>query len=631
MAWGGHALLHQPLDYFQSNQFWPLPDSLAFSDALAGYAPAGIFGSGVHAAVVRYDLLFLFAFALAFVGAHLLARELGAPPWAAAVAGAAFAYAPWRLEQDGHMHVISSGGIPLALFLLLRGYRTGRGGMVFAGWVVAAWQVSLGFTLGLQLGYLLALLAIGAAVVWWRRGRPALPPRLVRATAAGVIVLAVVTAWIAVPFVRVQRDHPESHRSVSDVAAFSGPVTMFAAASKHDAVWGGATASVRDALPFIPEQTLFPGLAVLALAIAGLGSPAYRRPVRIGLGVGVLAFALLSLGFRDDGWGWLFPYRWLYEVVPGWQGIRVPGRLNTLTSLGLALLAAAGAARLTRRGGGLAAVAGPLLVAVVLVEGGGFGYPHPRVPVEPAGERAAPAPQLHLPVAADDNRRYLLWSTDGFPDMVNGRSSFIPRQFLAVTARGDRLPRRGVGRAAAAPGRAQRGPAPRAPAGHALGGLALTPRGRPGAHPDGDPAARRVPAGGLTRGARRPPRRPAPARRRPRRRRRGPQAARCGRSCPRATSMPRTHRSPKVPDSTPGDQGPGAQRSDRERQVAADRQRPGGACGQPDGERHRGEHRRHRPPAVVAAQDADDRVLEVAGVDARDPLVLLAGCRSAGS
>ena len=433
VAWGGHALAHQPLDYFQSNQFWPLPDSLAFSDALAGYAPAGVFGSGVHAAVVHYDLLFLFAFALAFLGAHLLARELGAPPWAAAVAGAAFAYAPWRLEQGGHMHVISSGGIPLALFLLLRGYRTGRGGMVFAGWAVAAWQISLGFTLGLQLGYLLALLTVIAAVAWWRRGRPVLPPRLVRPTVAGVVVLAVVTAWIAVPFIRVQRDHPESHRSVSDVAAFSGPVTMFAAASKHDAAWGGATAAVRDDLPFVPEQTLFPGLAILVLAIVGLGSPAYRRPVRIGLGVGVLAFAVLSLGFRDDGWGWLFPYRWLYEVLPGWQGIRVPGRLNTLTSLGLALLAAAGAARLARRGGGLAAIAGPLLVAVVLVEGGGFGYPHPRVPAEPAGERAAPAPQLHLPVAADDNRRYLLWSTDGFPEMVNGRSSFIPRQFLEIT------------------------------------------------------------------------------------------------------------------------------------------------------------------------------------------------------
>ena len=68
---GGHALAHQPLHFFQSNQFWPLHDTLAFSDALVGYAPAGLFGSGPHAAVFRYDVLFLFAYALAFAGAYL--------------------------------------------------------------------------------------------------------------------------------------------------------------------------------------------------------------------------------------------------------------------------------------------------------------------------------------------------------------------------------------------------------------------------------------------------------------------------------------------------------------------------------------------------------------------------------
>jgi len=126
VAWGGHALAHQPLEFFQSNQFWPLDDTLAFSDALLGYAPAGLIGSGSDAAVARYDLLFLFAYGLAFAGAYLLARELGIGPAGAIVAGAAFAFAPFRLEQDGHMHVISSGGIPLALALGARGYRLRR-------------------------------------------------------------------------------------------------------------------------------------------------------------------------------------------------------------------------------------------------------------------------------------------------------------------------------------------------------------------------------------------------------------------------------------------------------------------------------------------------------------------------
>src|SRR5918997_621588 len=51
IAWDGHALAHQPLRLFQANTFWPLPDSLAFSDALVGYAPFGLIGSGTHAAV----------------------------------------------------------------------------------------------------------------------------------------------------------------------------------------------------------------------------------------------------------------------------------------------------------------------------------------------------------------------------------------------------------------------------------------------------------------------------------------------------------------------------------------------------------------------------------------------------
>ena len=109
-AWGGHALLNQPLAFFDANRFWPIPDSLAFGDALIGYAPAGMIGDGPEDALVRYDFLFIFSYALAFFGAYLLAREIGIGPAGAAVAGVAFAFAPFRLEQDGHMQVIASGG-----------------------------------------------------------------------------------------------------------------------------------------------------------------------------------------------------------------------------------------------------------------------------------------------------------------------------------------------------------------------------------------------------------------------------------------------------------------------------------------------------------------------------------------
>jgi hypothetical protein len=455
LAWGGHALAHRPLHFFQSNQFWPLDDTLAFSDALVGYAPAGLFGSGPAAAVVRYDVVFLFAYVLAFVGAYLLGRELGLGPGGAAVAGAAFAFAPFRLEQDGHMQVISSGGIPLALGLGVRGYRLGRPGWVIAAWAVATWQLSIGFTLGLPLAYLLAAVGAIAAIVWLRRGRPRLDRGLALATVAGAVLFAAAGFALSRPYVRVADAHPGARRTAAEVEAFSGPPWIFLVAPDENLVWGGATTSLRDGLENIPEKTLFPGLVILALAIAGLSSSAYPRPLRRALGVGVVVVSILALGFRAGG-GLLWPYRIVYELLPGWQAIRVPGRLVTMSSLGLALLAGAGAQRamlggaarrLSRWGGGTAIAA--VCVLAIVVEGRGLPFDpfdnqaQPSVPPVPPSVARVPAPQLHLPAErAADNRRYLLWSTDGFPAIVNGRSSLNPAFTERLIARMEPFPDR---------------------------------------------------------------------------------------------------------------------------------------------------------------------------------------------
>src|SRR3954463_1585832 len=367
VAWDGHALTHQPLDFFQANVFWPLKNSLAFSDALVGYAPFGLIGSGPHAAVVRYDLLFLFAYALAFFGAYLLARELGAGRIGGVVAGAAFAYAPWRLEQDGHLHVLSSGGVPLALALLVRGYRRGSGRLVLAGWLVAAWQLSLGFSLGLQLAYLLLVLAVLALALGFR------PPRATLiAPLGGGLAFVLVAVLLSRPYLEVGRDHPESKRTPDRVAAASGWPRMYIATPGANTVWSRATEGQRRHLTSVPEQTLFPGLAIVALAVACLGLGGFTRRLRWWLAGGVLLCAWLALGFHDGSFPW--PYELAYKWLPGWESSRTPGRLNTLTSLGLALLAGGGASVLAprvRRPRARAAL-GVVLVGAVLVEGAGF-------------------------------------------------------------------------------------------------------------------------------------------------------------------------------------------------------------------------------------------------------------------
>lgn len=449
LAWGGHALVEQPGSFFQANQFWPGRDTLALSDALVGYAPAAIPGEGVTAAIARYDVLFLVASALAFAGAYVLARELGLRPAAACVAGAVFAYGPWRLEQGGHLHILSSGGIPLSLALLLRGYRGRRPGIVVAGWAVVAWQLSIGFSLGLPF---LVTLAAGAGILAVGRFRVprtarAAPPRvLVRATIAGLAIVLVTAVVLGRPYLRVRDGEPAAQRSAATLATYSVGPKQFAISSALNPLWGTASAGARAKLPAVAEQTLFPGLMALILTAIGAGWKGWPRRLRRGLLVGAGVFAILSLGFETSGAGRLLPYRALYEIVPGWSGIRVPQRLNTFTSLLLGLLAAGGASAVAARFRRLAPVVPLALAVVVLAEGAGFGpgrwYPHPTAPPAPSGLAGVAAPVLQLPFRAQDNRDYLLWSTDGLRPLVNGRSSVQPRRTTALIDQLDGFPDR---------------------------------------------------------------------------------------------------------------------------------------------------------------------------------------------
>lgn len=443
VAWSGQALLNQPLDLFQANAFWPLEDSLAFTDVLLGYAPAGLVGSGPGAAVSRYNILHLLAYGLNFLGTYLLARELGARPAGAGVAGLAFAYAPWRLAQNAHLHVLSSGGIPLSLFLLVRGYRRRSIRTVVAGWLVATWQLSLGFTLGLQLVYLLA----GLAGVWLvsslRAGRRPRPSRgLALATALGAGCLLVWGGLQARPFLSVAEEHPEARRTLAEVGRYSPPPAGLLAAPVNSRVWGGVTERILDGPPATTEDTLFPGATLLALAVLGLSAGAYPRRLRAGLAMTAVLFAILALGLGLGAWS---PYRLLYELGPGWQGIRAPGRLITLTLLALALLAASGVHRLVsaldERRAAAGRVAALLLAALVLLEGWGR-LDQPTVPRAPAGSPAE-GPQLHLPSSPVTDPLYLLWSTEHFPPLLNGYAGFEPSSLRALRKGILRFPDRG--------------------------------------------------------------------------------------------------------------------------------------------------------------------------------------------
>jgi hypothetical protein len=328
---------------------------------------------------------------------------------------------------------------------------------------VAAWQVSLGFTLGLQFAYLLAVLSVLAAAHWWRSrprplqdestdsstvisadtagehrrsgaGRGALVSRrLLAVTLAGMAVLGAITIYQARPYLKVSHDYPTAKRTIKEVKNYSSGPAALLSASSENRVWGSVTSGMREHVHSKNEDVFFPGGLILLLSLLGVlglgGSPLTRR-LRLGLLAGVLTCSILAMGLGLTGAG--YPYRLLFDYAPGWNGVRVPGRIFMLGTLFYALLAGGGAQWLTtlarrRAARGVAPVLPGLLGALLLIGllGEGAGHlGHPVVPQPARAEVGLPGPRLDLPTDGAHDRIWQYFSTDGFYKIPVGNSTF---------------------------------------------------------------------------------------------------------------------------------------------------------------------------------------------------------------
>jgi hypothetical protein len=301
--------------------------------------------------------------------------------------------------------------------------------VVLLGWLAAAWQVSLGFSLGLPFLYLICALGLGCLL--WRRTRAVLADRSVLvASLAGTSILALVSVLLAIPYLRVEHTFPGSMRSLTVVRFYSPPLSGLLSAPSHERLWGGLTAGLRAHLTAPAEQTLFPGATILVLALVGLTSSAASRRVRLGLVLAATVATVFALGLHGPLGG--LAYRAVFHL-PGVSGIRTPGRLITYTTLALALLGALGAQRVlafaAARGSarrGLALVAGALTAAIVL-EGSGT-LPRAAVLPAPASMSSLAGPLLVLPSNDFTDSEYMPWTASTFQPIVNGTGGFIPSQ-----------------------------------------------------------------------------------------------------------------------------------------------------------------------------------------------------------
>ena len=115
---------------------------------------------------------------------------------------------------------------------------------MLAGWLVSAWQISLGFTLGLQYSYLLA--ALLALVLIALRGRELgllggprahsrarrragslIPRHCIAVTLAECSSSARSATYEARPYLKISHDYPTAKRTIREVKNYSaGPAAL---------------------------------------------------------------------------------------------------------------------------------------------------------------------------------------------------------------------------------------------------------------------------------------------------------------------------------------------------------------------------------------------------------------------
>jgi hypothetical protein len=164
---------------------------------------------------------------------------------------------------------------------------------------------------------------------------------LVSLTLAVVLSLAVLLPF-AMPYLQVERELGLK-RSLGEVVDLSADWQDFLSVPKQNLVHGNLLAGFEHQGNYPDEHRLFPGIMPVFLALIGVGMSQTKARwfyAALAATAAILAFGpsimLPSVGLIP------LPYQFLYEYVPGLQGLRAPVRFDVLLMLGLSILAALG-------------------------------------------------------------------------------------------------------------------------------------------------------------------------------------------------------------------------------------------------------------------------------------------------
>lgn len=433
LAWDNHAVLNG-LPLFTSNIFFPAADSLRYNEHLLGVSLATLPWAAAGASpVLAYNVTWWAAFLLNGLASFAWLGRFVSDRTAAFVGSLAFMCSFYvMLHAHGHLHLVWIWPLPLSALLLERWFvdPTIRRATL---WVAV---VLMGVLTSWYLAVMAAMvnLVVGAGVLASRLGdprdgAPALWTRRISHAACGALLVGACVYPLARHYVGIETAPGESALYAADVASYLVPPENTIVGRWWKANIDGRPRSIYG------EQTLFAGWIAVALGLVGLGAivrdPRVPRLAWVFVVLAALGF-LLSLGPAPPllPGPALAPFGWL-TTLPGFAGMRAPGRFALMCMLGWSGLTACGWAAVTRRLGRGSTLATVVLVPLMLAEWFVVDFPagkpevHPVPPIYQTAELRGATALASLPEYRDQpdwfkGGDYLYYSTAHWRPIVNG-------------------------------------------------------------------------------------------------------------------------------------------------------------------------------------------------------------------
>jgi len=371
LSWDTNTLLHAPTHLWQAQLLYPNNLSLSYSENLLGeaiiYAPFFLI---THNPVLAYNITFYLIFLLCGVNMYIVARHYTGRSFAAFVAAVVFAFAPYRIGQIDHIHIIAGEWMPLAFLYLDLSLEKGR----WRHWILFALFYALQLLSSIYYGIFLTYSLLAFVLIrylrpfirqlWQQKGD--FVRSLIKKCLRPAIVFAVMLIFILLlmaPYLASL--HDGFSRSVGEATGYSAFIRDFLFAVPFNWLYG-ITNYNGTLLSYDSEHYLFLGVTTIVLAVVGSilalrqKQPNFRAYMWTGVIVLLFAFGPFLQYSTPSGGPFVaaasrltgsvvlppnlpyIPMPWFlgFYILPGLSGLRVPARLIGVLLIMLALMAA---------------------------------------------------------------------------------------------------------------------------------------------------------------------------------------------------------------------------------------------------------------------------------------------------